>query len=650
MKYWILFILCLLALGRPGADAVPTEPPSGQPSGIPSSTPTICNVEFSEYLGDGFCDHGGPSIAERSYGLDVSKYNSEECGWDGGDCCPESCPPGLMGCGENDYICKDHTYKGRASVPLCELANSTDVRSALEIAYQGDVGWLCGADDLPTTPVCKWLGASCDTNFSVDTLILENLGIMGRIPDSLGNLSALYALALNDNALTGTLPSAAMQPVLRYLFLANNSFSGTLPPNIGQTALEIVDISGNSFSGVLPRELADATNLLHLVISSNAFSGEIPSELGALPSLEILDMTDNQLSGMIPHELFVSESIRGLGLAHNRLHGEIPHPMFMPAMQYLSLNDNRLSGPLLAFNNESELTSLAEMRVQKNFLTGAPPTETGGAKLVFDPQLRFPLPWVGGSPDVFLEHSPIEVIGLKTDNLINVFALRASIISSSVVTPGDAVVADNTAEAQTATARSFIFAREDDGDTLFVGVRVSMTGSIVTATAWAAGRSTGALTGSAMTINSGFASRVETILATCYFCSGHGLKGLLLSTDDFGFYYVPDKDSYLLPTPSGRAVEPSLSSLTLEGITPVLAIMQSPDVTNIDHVAIHPLTGSYVLYLIRLMNQIVLFTMLSNYSGCFYGPAQGVYIWISGQCSAGSDHHQNDFRCDLCQL
>jgi len=35
-----------------------------------------CQVEFSDYIGDGWCDD--------------APYNAAECGWDGGDCCEDT--------------------------------------------------------------------------------------------------------------------------------------------------------------------------------------------------------------------------------------------------------------------------------------------------------------------------------------------------------------------------------------------------------------------------------------------------------------------------------------------------------------------------------------------------------------------------------
>jgi len=48
--------------------------------------PADCNVRFQEWAGDGWCDGGA--------------YNTEECGWDGGDCCEDTCVTSTYDCSQ----------------------------------------------------------------------------------------------------------------------------------------------------------------------------------------------------------------------------------------------------------------------------------------------------------------------------------------------------------------------------------------------------------------------------------------------------------------------------------------------------------------------------------------------------------------------
>ena len=54
---------------------------------------TECDVSFPNWVGDGYCDRFGA-------------YNTEACGWVGGDCCLETCVPGSFPC-TNTKECLD---------------------------------------------------------------------------------------------------------------------------------------------------------------------------------------------------------------------------------------------------------------------------------------------------------------------------------------------------------------------------------------------------------------------------------------------------------------------------------------------------------------------------------------------------------------
>ena len=53
---------------------------------------TLCNVKRPSWIGDGICERRGG-------------YNTEQCGWDGGDCCKTTCD--LIFCGIFGFDCKD---------------------------------------------------------------------------------------------------------------------------------------------------------------------------------------------------------------------------------------------------------------------------------------------------------------------------------------------------------------------------------------------------------------------------------------------------------------------------------------------------------------------------------------------------------------
>lgn len=93
-----------------------------------------CNVQRLDYIGDGQCDR-------------ISNYNTAACGWDGGDCCAETC---VGDCPSARMQCRD---------PQVILANSNCSSSTINLATIGD--GVCDNNGLQNTYECLWDGGDC---------------------------------------------------------------------------------------------------------------------------------------------------------------------------------------------------------------------------------------------------------------------------------------------------------------------------------------------------------------------------------------------------------------------------------------------------------------------------------------------------------
>eukprot|EP00985_Skeletonema_marinoi_P025844 scaffold19363_cov164-Skeletonema_marinoi.AAC.5 len=138
--------------------AAPTPPPvaeevtSQSASSCPSGLQQVdgyenCCVPETAYHGDGACDPDAP-------------YNTEECGYDGGDCCKGSCKlDSTYGCGAESfgygpfgYFCQDPEYADEfIDSDECTVSDKTRV---------GD-GRCDAGIEVYNTAACNWDGGDC---------------------------------------------------------------------------------------------------------------------------------------------------------------------------------------------------------------------------------------------------------------------------------------------------------------------------------------------------------------------------------------------------------------------------------------------------------------------------------------------------------
>ncbi|CAN1312729.1 Protein NSP-INTERACTING KINASE 1 [Linum perenne] len=103
----------------------------------------------------------------------------------------------------------------------------------------------------------------------------------------------------------------------------SQSLSGTLSPSIGNlTNLQLLLLQNNNISGQIPPELGRVTRLKTLDLSNNFFNGELPSSISNLKSLQYLRLNNNSLTGAIPPPLANMSQLTDL--SYNNLSAPIP--------------------------------------------------------------------------------------------------------------------------------------------------------------------------------------------------------------------------------------------------------------------------------------------------------------------------------------
>ena len=209
-------------------------------------------------------------------------------------------------------------------------------------------------------------------------LLLHQNQLDGEIPPSLGYLSGLERLWLNRNQLEGEIPTTlSALDNLWDLFLWGNRLTGEIPPDLRKlTALKSLRLDGNQLDGEIPPELSELASLEWLILSDNQFTGEIPSVLAHLTDLEYLYMHKNQLKGEIPPSFGSFVNLKHLDLSDNKLTGEIPSALGrIKALEGLWLDNNWLTGTIPSALGT--LTNLRYLNLSNNRLTGTIPSALG---------------------------------------------------------------------------------------------------------------------------------------------------------------------------------------------------------------------------------------------------------------------------------
>ncbi|XP_074583022.1 putative LRR receptor-like serine/threonine-protein kinase At1g06840 isoform X2 [Curcuma longa] len=149
---------------------------------------------------------------------------------------------------------------------------------------------------------------------------------------------------MNNNSLSGQIPSELFALPVFHILVDNNNLSGLLPPELGLLPnLKILQLDNNNFSGSsIPASYSNMTTLVKLSLRNCSLHGHIP-DLSGMPQLGYLDLSWNMLNGSIPPNLAIN--ITTIDLSHNFLNGTIPSTFNgLHKLQWVSLENNQLVG------------------------------------------------------------------------------------------------------------------------------------------------------------------------------------------------------------------------------------------------------------------------------------------------------------------
>ncbi|XP_061998648.1 receptor-like protein EIX2 [Rosa rugosa] len=275
--------------------------------------------------------------------------------------------------------------------------------------------------------------SNCSFN-RMDSLDLQECGLVGKLPSSLGMLRSLQHLDLSYNSFWGSIPEFIISNLssLQTLDLSDNIFNGSIPQSLGKLSqLVSLYLSYNSWEGNLteahfinltklesfavstaqpvpiifnlidyewippfklhhiemhncrvgpgfPVWLQSQTELVWVSLKNAGISGPIPEEWVFKISSQIhgLDLSSNQISGKLPFRFNSFLNLRSIVLSHNQFDGTIPSSICsIQSLSELALNNNQLSGE---FPKEWSLWSnIIIVDVSNNIMSGNIPSSMG---------------------------------------------------------------------------------------------------------------------------------------------------------------------------------------------------------------------------------------------------------------------------------
>ncbi|XP_061986506.1 protein NSP-INTERACTING KINASE 3-like isoform X1 [Populus nigra] len=189
-----------------------------------------------------------------------------------------------------------------------EVVALVAIKTALLDPYNVLENW-----DINSVDPCSWRMVTCSPDGYVSALGLPSQSLSGTLSPSIGNLTNLQTVLLQNNAISGPIPAA-----------------------IGKLEkLQTLDLSNNTFSGDMPTSLGDLKNLNYLRLNNNSLTGPCPESLSNLKGLTLVDLSFNNLSGSLPKISARTFKVTGNPLicgpkASNSCSAVFPEPLSLP--------------------------------------------------------------------------------------------------------------------------------------------------------------------------------------------------------------------------------------------------------------------------------------------------------------------------------
>ncbi|KAG6642832.1 receptor-like protein EIX1 [Carya illinoinensis] len=218
--------------------------------------------------------------------------------------------------------------------------------------------------------------SSCLTD-SLQHFVISDNRFTGPLPETIGNLSNLETLNIDNNSLTGVIYEAHFSNLnkLKWLDLGFNflilRFSHDWVPPF---QLYVISLSSCRLGSAFPKWLQSQKNYIVLDISNAGISDTIPVWFWDFPPrLQYLVMSNNQLHGNLSDLSSPRfNELAGIDLSANLFGGSISH-FLLNNVSSLDLSNNRFSGPISFLCELNTPTLLESLNLSNNTLSGELP-------------------------------------------------------------------------------------------------------------------------------------------------------------------------------------------------------------------------------------------------------------------------------------
>ncbi|KAM7272565.1 hypothetical protein ACFE04_027228 [Oxalis oulophora] len=246
----------------------------------------------------------------------------------------------------------------------------------------------------------SWPHVFCSAD-RVTQIQVQNMGLGGKLPQNLNQLTKLSNVGLQRNNFSGKLPTFSGLSELEFAFLDYNMFD-TIPLDFfdGLSNVRFLALDYNPFNAStgwsLPESLSNSLQLVNFSCVNCNLIGSLPVFLASLQSLTALRLSYNRLSSEIPASF--GESMLQILWLNNQLgdgmNGTIKVIVKMDQLTELWLHGNQFTGKIPA--DIGNLTNLQDLKLNGNQFVGLIPDTLANMELkslaLDDNKLMGPIP------------------------------------------------------------------------------------------------------------------------------------------------------------------------------------------------------------------------------------------------------------------